>query len=176
MRLCRTGHNLFYILQSCYIFFCLCHFFLINLVTSCYISIVSGYKQPNKHRFSHCNEPFSFFQQFCTHLFDIKSYSKESKVHSNLVSVKADSFPEKKTFDDLFLYIYEINEKKKIWKKTKQKAYTACFIGNSMQFPPHLSGICRRTSTGIDRGKELILQIIENDKRFAAIRVYALTG
>ena len=35
---------LFYNLSSCYLFFCLRRFFLIHLVTSCYIPVVSGYK------------------------------------------------------------------------------------------------------------------------------------
>ena len=34
----------FYNLSSCYLFFCLRRFFLIHLVTSCYIPVVSGYK------------------------------------------------------------------------------------------------------------------------------------
>ncbi len=31
-------------IQFCYIFFCLRRFFLIHLVTSCYLPVVSGYK------------------------------------------------------------------------------------------------------------------------------------
>ena len=81
----KRWHNLFYILQFCYIFFWLCCFFLMHLATSCYIPIISGYKQSHKHIFGNCNEPLSFFYQFSTHFFDIKGYSKESKVHCNLV-------------------------------------------------------------------------------------------
>ena len=40
----KRWHNLFYILQFCYIFFWLCCFFLMHLATSCYIPIISGYK------------------------------------------------------------------------------------------------------------------------------------
>ena len=85
-RLCQnSGTTFFYNLQSCYLFFWLCRFFLIHLVTSYYIPVVSGYKQPNKYRFSKCNELLSCFSQFCTHLFDIKSYGKEGNVHCHLV-------------------------------------------------------------------------------------------
>ena len=45
MRLCQNvGTTFFYNLSSCYLFFCLRRFFLIHLVTSCYIPVVSGYK------------------------------------------------------------------------------------------------------------------------------------
>ena len=40
----KRWHNLFDILQFCYIFFWLCCFFLMHLATSCYIPIISGYK------------------------------------------------------------------------------------------------------------------------------------
>ena len=40
----KRWHNLFYILQFCYIFFWLCCSFLMHLATSCYIPIISGYK------------------------------------------------------------------------------------------------------------------------------------
>ena len=40
----KRWHNLFYILQFCYIFFWLCCFLLMHLATSCYIPIISGYK------------------------------------------------------------------------------------------------------------------------------------
>ena len=44
-RLCQNvGTTFFYNLSSCYLFFCLRRFFLIHLVTSCYIPVVSGYK------------------------------------------------------------------------------------------------------------------------------------
>ena len=44
-RLCQNvGTTFFYNLSSCYLFFCLRRFFLIHLVTSCYLPVVSGYK------------------------------------------------------------------------------------------------------------------------------------
>ena len=44
-RLCQNvGTTFFDDLQSCYISFCLRRFFLIHLVTSCYIPVVSSYK------------------------------------------------------------------------------------------------------------------------------------
>ena len=45
LRLCQNvGTTFFDDLQSCYISFCLRRFFLIHLVTSCYIPVVSSYK------------------------------------------------------------------------------------------------------------------------------------
>ncbi len=45
MRLCQNADTTFFNdLQSSYISFCLCGFFLIHLATSCYIPVVLGSK------------------------------------------------------------------------------------------------------------------------------------
>lgn len=66
-------------------FLFLCSFFSVHLVRSYCISVVWDYKQPNKYKFSKCNEFLSCFIRFRTHFFDIKSNGKESKIHCDLV-------------------------------------------------------------------------------------------